>query len=207
MRLGGFLKYAVEKYQVKGVGITLSEEQCRKATKECADYPIEIWIQDYRDVHKTFDRIASIGMFEHVGQKNYKHFMQVAHRSLKDDGLFLLHTIGENKSVHFIDPWIQKYIFPNAMLPSLKHIGEAIEELFVMEDWHNFGSDYDKTLMAWFQNFDQHWEKLKQKYGERFYRMWKYYLLTSEGAFRARSLQVWQVLLSKGARSRESYYR
>ena len=136
-------------------------------------------------------------MFEHVGYKNYRTFMKVVNRLLSDDGLLLLHTIGRNTSVRSNDPWIEKYIFPNSMLPSVKQIGNSIENLFVMEDWHNFSTDYDKTLMAWFNNFDSNWDKLKPKYGERFYRMWKYYLLACAGSFRARNFQLWQIVCSK----------
>jgi cyclopropane-fatty-acyl-phospholipid synthase len=136
-------------------------------------------------------------MIEHVGYKNYRTYMKIVRHCLKDDGLFLLHTIGGNKSVTSTDPWINKYIFPNGMLPSIKQIGAAIEGLFVMEDWHNFSADYDKTLMAWCSNFDNHWQKIKANYDERFYRMWKYYLLSCAGSFRARGNQLWQIVLSK----------
>ena len=119
--------------------------------------------------------------------------MEVVHNCLKDDGIFLLHTIGRNNSVTAVDPWINKYVFPNGMLPSIKQIGNVIEGLFVMEDWHNFSADYDKTLMAWYDNF----ERVKSNYDERFYRMWKYYLLSCAGAFRARDIQLWQIVLSK----------
>ena len=123
--------------------------------------------------------------------------MKMVHRVLRDDGMFLLHTIGSNKTVYSTNPWTQKYIFPNSMLPSIKQIAQATEGLFVMEDWHNFGTDYDKTLMAWFSNFDNAWGELKHIYDERFYRMWKFYLLTSAGMFRARETQLWQVVFSK----------
>jgi len=123
--------------------------------------------------------------------------MTTVHGLLKENGLFLLHTIGSNKSVVTSDPWSNKYIFPNSHVPSIKQIGGAIENLFVMEDWHSFGAYYDKTLMAWFENFDRHWDELKSDYDERFYRMWKYYLLSAAGSFRARNVQLWQVVLSK----------
>ncbi len=116
---------------------------------------------------------------------------------LKDDGLFLLHTIGDNRSERGIDSWIEKYIFPNSMLPSIKQIGKSIEGLFVMEDWHNFGADYDRTLMAWHKNFEDNWDKIKLNYDGKFYRMWKYYLLSCAGSFRARKNQLWQIVLSK----------
>jgi len=194
---GSFAKYAAEKYKVKVVGITVSKEQIALAKKLCKGLPVEIRLQDYRYVNEKFDHIVSLGMFEHVGVKNYRKYMEVVHRCLKEDGLFLLHTIAGNKTVYQSDSWFNKYIFPNGMLPSIKQIGESIEELFVMEDWHNFGSDYDKTLMAWFRNFDKNWNKIKKNYDERFYRMWKYYLLPMAGTFRARKNQLWQIVLSK----------
>jgi cyclopropane-fatty-acyl-phospholipid synthase len=152
---------------------------------------------DYRDVSGKYDHVVSLGMFEHVGFKNYRAFMRVVHRCLKVEGLFLLHTIGGNTSGTFTDPWIEKYIFPGSMLPSIKQIGEAIEELFVMEDWHNFSTDYDKTLLAWHSNFVRNWNDLKNSYDEKFFRMWKYYLLMCAGSFRARKNQLWQIVLSK----------
>jgi cyclopropane-fatty-acyl-phospholipid synthase len=193
-----FGKYAAEKYNVETVGITVSKEQVELGKEMCKGLPVEIHLQDYRELNEKFDRIVSVGMIEHVGYKNYGTYFQVVNRCLKDDGLFLLHTIGEVKSVKANDAWTEKYIFPNSMLPSVAQLSKAIEGLFVMEDWHNFGADYDKTLMAWYENFNSNWEKLKSIYNERFYRMWKYFLLSSAGAFRARSKnQLWQIVLSK----------
>jgi cyclopropane-fatty-acyl-phospholipid synthase len=194
---GGFAKYAAQKYGVEVVGVTLSENQAALARERCEGFTVEIRVQDYRDVNEPFDRIVEIGMFEHVGAKNYKTFMEVVNRCLKPNGLFMLHTIGGNTSSRITDPWINKYIFPNGQLPSIQQIGQSIEGLFVMEDWHNFGADYDKTLMAWFRNFDQNWPDLKAHYDETFYRMWKYYLLSCAAAFRTRQIQLWQVVLSK----------
>jgi cyclopropane-fatty-acyl-phospholipid synthase len=195
---GSFLQFAAEEYQAKGTGLTVSKNQAILAKDRCHGLPIEFKLQDYRDMKgQTFDHIISLGMFEHVGPKNYRTYMEKAYESLKDNGLFLLHTIGSNISVVSTDPWIEKYIFPNGILPSIKQIGKSIEGLFVMEDWHNFGADYDKTLMAWFENFDAHWDELKHNYSDRFYRMWKYYLLCMAGAFRSRNMQLWQIVLSK----------
>ncbi len=194
---GSFIKYAAEKYSAHAVGVTVSKEQAEFARQDCADLPVEIRLQDYRQLDEKFDHIVSLGMFEHVGPKNYKKYMQVASRCLKDEGIFLLHTIGANQSRHSPDPWINKYIFPNGILPSMKDISKAIEGRFVLEDFHNFGPYYDKTLMAWFNNFDSHWTQLCEKYGDRFYRMWKYYLLACAGAFRARNIQLWQLVLTK----------
>lgn len=193
---GGMAKFAAENYGVDVVGITISKEQAALARERCAGLPIDIRLQDYRSLDETFDRILSLGMFEHVGYKNYRVYMTRVHRLLKEDGLFLLHTIGNNVSQKTTDCWIHKYIFPNSLLPSATQISDAIENLFVLEDWHNFGADYDKTLMAWFSNFNSSWPKLKDSYGERFYRMWKYYLLSCAGSFRARKSQLWQIVLS-----------
>ena len=194
---GSFAKYAAEKYRVNVVGITVSKEQVELARTLCAGLPVEIRLQDYRDVNEKFDSIVSVGMIEHVGYKNYRTYMEVVHRCLNENGLFLLHTIGGNKSVKSVDPWINKYIFPNGMLPSIKQLSQSMESLFVMEDWHNFSADYDKTLMAWYGNLEKNWDKLESKYDERFHRMWKYYLLSCAGSFRARSNQLWQIVLSK----------
>jgi len=202
---GSFCKYAAEKYNLEVVGITVSKEQAALGMELCKGLNVEIKLLDYRalnaeiqpDNGNLFDRVVSVGMIEHVGYKNYRTFMKTIHRSLKDDGQFLLQTIGENKSVVATDPWSEKYIFPNSMLPSIRQIGASIEDLFMMEDWHNFGSYYDKTLMSWFGNFDRSWEEIKSDYDNRFYRMWKYYLLSAAGGFRARKNQLWQIVLSK----------
>ena len=144
-----------------------------------------------------YDRIASVGMFEHVGRKNFKQYMITAHRCLADGGLFLLHTIGKNVRDSIPDPWVDKYIFPNGDLPSLGQLGDAYDDLFIIEDMHNFGADYDKTLMAWHKNFEDAWPRFKDRLGDRFHRMWRYYLLSCAGAFRARDIQLWQWVLSK----------
>ena len=202
---GSFAKYAAEKYKVKVVGITISKEQVKLAKKLCKGLPVEIRLQDYRDVNEKFDAIISVGMFEHVGVKNYRTFMKVVYKCLKDDGLFLLHTIGRNNSVSLGDPWINKYIFSRGMIPSVKQIATTSEGFFILEDWHNFGVDYDKTLMAWYKNFNKNWNKIKKlnNYDERFYRMWNYYLLSFAGSFRARYLQLWQIVFSKYGVKRE----
>jgi cyclopropane-fatty-acyl-phospholipid synthase len=193
---GGMAKYAAEKYDVEVVGVTISQQQYEYAKKVCNGLPVDIRFQDYRDLNEKFDRIISLGMFEHVGHKNYATYMQKVHHSLTEDGIFLLHTIGDNIT-EVPNKWITKYIFPNGMLPSIKLIGKSIENLFTMEDWHNFGADYDKTLMAWHHRFIEHWDELKVEYDERFKRMWTYYLLSCAGGFRSRGLQLWQIVLSK----------
>ncbi|BES70381.1 cyclopropane fatty acyl phospholipid synthase [Marinobacter nanhaiticus D15-8W] len=195
---GSFMAYAAEHYDVECVGVTISREQAAWARKQYPDLPLEFRLQDYREVNDTFDRIVSVGMFEHVGNKNYRTFMDVAHRCLVDGGLFLLHTIGKNERKPYTDPWIDRYIFPNGELPSVGQIGDAVDNLFVLEDVHNFGADYDRTLMAWYENFEENWPRFAKQLGPRFYRMWRYYLLSCAGIFRARDIQLWQWVLSKG---------
>ena len=194
---GSFAKFAAEKYQARVVGITISQRQLDLAKELCKGYPIELRFQDYRDVSENFDHIVSIGQMEHVGYKNYRQYMETVHRCLNDEGLFLLHTIGSNTSEFRGDPWLEKYIFPNGMLPSISQIAVASENLFVMEDWHNFGAYYDQTLMAWHHNFVKSWDFLRAQYGTEFYRMWNYYLLSLAGLFRARRVQLWQIVFSK----------
>lgn len=185
-------------------GITVNE-QVEMGNQLCKGLNAKILLQDYRALdtdnllgkNTLFDRVVSVGMIEHVGYKNYALYMQTIRRMLHEDGIFLLQTIGGNISSVTADRWINKYIFPVGMLPSIKQIGNSTENVFVMEDWHNFGTDYDKTLMAWYQNFEQSWEELKAVYDDRFYRMWKYYLLSCAGSFRTRKNQLWQIVLSK----------
>ncbi|EEQ08482.1 Cyclopropane-fatty-acyl-phospholipid synthase [Yersinia bercovieri ATCC 43970] len=193
---GGLAAYAARHYGVSVSGVTISAEQQKLAQERCAGLDVTILLQDYRDLNEQFDRIVSVGMFEHVGPKNYRTYFEVVNRNLKPDGLFLLHTIGANRTDLSIDPWINKYIFPNGCLPSVKHIAQASEPYFIMEDWHNFGADYDRTLMAWYARFQAAWPTLAQNYSSRFERMFSYYLNACAGAFRARDIQLWQVLFS-----------
>ena len=194
---GSFAKFAAEKYGAKVTGVTISNEQAELARENCKGLPVEIRVQDYRLVDEKFDHIISLGMFEHVGHKNYQEYFKLANKCLKDEGLFLLHTIGMLITRPTPNPWIHKYIFPNGQLPTMALIARATEKLFVIEDVHNFGAYYDKTLMSWFDNFNAGWDELKKDYSERFYRMWKFYLLSCAGAFRARDIHLWQLVLSK----------
>jgi cyclopropane-fatty-acyl-phospholipid synthase len=196
---GSFAGYAAEKYGASVVAVTVSKEQAALGRERTKGLPVEIRVQDYREISDgPYDHIVSLGMFEHVGHKNYREYMQKVHELLKEDGLFLLHTIGTTALMGAPDPWFHKYIFPNGILPNTEHIAKSTKNLFVMEDWHNFGADYDLTLLEWFKNFDAAWPNLKKDYDERFYRMWKYYLLSMAGTFRSRMLnQLWQVVLSK----------
>jgi len=202
---GSLMLFAARYYGVQCVGLTVSKEQAQLGALKAGDLPVRFELTDYRQFNpqglQRFDRVASVGMFEHVGHKNYRAYFDMARRSLRDDGLFLLHTIGKNRAGWAIDPWIEKYIFPNGVLPSSSEMAFYSERDFVMEDWHNFGADYDKTLMAWHQRFEAAWPSLKARYGERFYRMWRYYLLCCAGTFRARDNQLWQAVFSPRGQS------
>ncbi|XTZ36691.1 cyclopropane fatty acyl phospholipid synthase [Salmonella enterica] len=195
---GGLAQVMAQNYGVSVVGVTISAEQQKMAQARCVDLDVDIRLQDYRDLNEQFDRIVSVGMFEHVGPKNYAEYFRVVDRNLKPDGLFLLHTIGSKRTDHNVDPWINRYIFPNGCLPSVRQIADASERHFIMEDWHNFGADYDRTLMAWYARFLTAWPEIADNYSERFKRMFSYYLNACAGAFRARDIQLWQVVFSRG---------
>ncbi|KFN48811.1 cyclopropane fatty acyl phospholipid synthase [Arenimonas composti] len=201
---GEMLRYAAERHGVAGVGITISEEQAAYARELCRGLPVEIRLQDYRDLRERFDRICSIGMFEHVGVRNYGAYFAMLDRCLAADGLSLLHTIGRNAAANRTDPWIARYIFPNSMLPSASQIAAAAESpgegRLVLEDWHGFGPDYERTLLAWRANIEAAWPRLPARYDERFRRMWRFYLAASIAGFRVRHLQLWQLVFSRGLR-------
>lgn len=194
---GSFLGFAAEKYGAHCVGVTVSKEQVAFVKEHYVGLSIEPLLMDYR-LYKgpQVDRIVSVGMFEHVGSKNFRTYFECARRLLKKDGIFLLHTIWENERHPVIDAWQDKYIFPNGDLPSLGEITSAVEGLFVVEDVHNFGAHYDRTLMAWNRNFQSHRGALAERHGERFCRMWEYYLLQNAAAFRCRHINVGQLVLT-----------
>ena len=198
---GGLARFMAARYGCRVVMYNISAAQVKFAREWCGGLPVRVEERDYRDAAgepEPFDRVVSVGLCEHIGRKNYRGFLELARRLLKPGGLFLLHTIGGNRSWECTDGWIDRYIFPNGQTPSMAQLGEALEGLWVVEDWHNIGPDYDLTLMAWWRNFDAAWPRLEPKYGKRFYRMWKYYLLGCAGGFRARKLQLWQLVLSQG---------
>lgn len=194
---GGFARYAAERYGCSVTAVNISDQQIRYARDSCEKLPVKIVCEDYRKIRGRFEKIVSVGMFEHVGKKNYRTFMEVADRCLKEGGIFLLHTIGGNISRVNCDPWINRYIFPNGMLPSMAQIAKAVENLFVIEDIHNLGPHYEKTLLAWNDRFQRAWTGLAGRYDRIFKRMWEYYLLSCAGAFRARHIQVWQIVMTK----------
>ncbi|MCP9235705.1 cyclopropane fatty acyl phospholipid synthase [Lewinella sp. JB7] len=193
---GSFAGYAAERYGASVVGITISEEQLAYARERYGHLDVEFRFQDYRDVRETFDHIVSVGMFEHVGPKNYRTYLEMVDRCLREEGFFLLHTIGTNRSQATADPWVEKYIFPGGVLPSAAQVTRAAEGLLIIKDWHNFGHDYDRTLMAWHANFDRSRHDLSG-YDERFCRMWRYWLLTAAAGFRSHRNHLWQIVFAK----------
>jgi cyclopropane-fatty-acyl-phospholipid synthase len=207
---GGFgelARFLAAEHGCEVVSYNISRRQVEYARSICQGLPVEIRHQDYRDAAAEsvqYDRVVSIGLMEHVGPTNYRGFFDLARARLKPGGLALVHTIGGNASRTSVDPWIGKYIFPCGVIPSAAQLTAAMEDHFVLEDWHNFGPDYDRTLMAWEANFRAAWPELKatEALDERFYRMWRYYLLSCAGAFRARGLNLWQIVLSQGDVSR-----
>lgn len=194
---GGFAAYAAERYGCTVVGLTLSRDQHALGRKLWKHLDVDLRLADYRDISGTFDRIASIGMMEHVGPKNHRRFIEVMHRSLASDGVALIHTISARRSRRHGTPFVDKHIFPGAVSPSLAQLGAAIEGLFVLEDLQNIGPDYERTLLAWWRNFEDAYPELSDKYDERFRRMWTFYLLSAAGAARARDAQVFQLVLTK----------
>jgi cyclopropane-fatty-acyl-phospholipid synthase len=196
---GGLARHAARHYGCQVVGITISREQFHYAQRWCRGLNVEIQLRDYREVTGRFDRVVSVGMVEHVGHKNYRTYFRAAANSLGDDGLFLCQGICHNSSAVGTDPWISRYIFPNSMLPSAALLMRAAEDTFVLEDIRNIGANYDPTLLAWNENFQRAWPRFADRYGERFRRMWRFYLLSCAGAFRARSLQVFSLLFSKSS--------
>lgn len=199
---GSFAEHAARHHGVEVTGITISREQAELARERCRDLAVTIELKDYRDLSGRFDRIVSIGMFEHVGHRNYPTYFRTVSEHLTPEGLFLLHTIGSNSSEISADPWVNKYIFPNGVLPSAMHVAKASEPHLLLEDWQNFGPDYDPTLMAWLTNFDARWHEVAARYNERTRRMFRYYLSVCAGAFRSRDLQLWQLVFSRQRHAR-----
>lgn len=193
---GGLAQFAAERYGAEVVGISLAGNQVEVARRRCAGLRVEIRQCDYRDVRGSFDRIVSIGMMEHVGPRNLRRFFDVCDALLVRDGLMLHHLIGSTVSTRRVDPWFDRYIFPGGALPSMAQLGRAAEPNWVIEDVHNLGPDYDRTLMAWHANVADAWPSLPS-YDERFRRMWNYYLLTCAAGFRVRHLQLWQLVMRR----------
>lgn len=195
---GGLAKYAAENYDCHVTGVTLSHEQMTYAKKLCESLPVSIIQKDYIDVEDKFDKIFACEMIEHVGHNNYRKFMKKVHSMLKDDGLALiLASVGENKAKRGFDPWLEKYLWPGGMIPSNRKLNQAMKGLLIINEKNTDVFDYDKTLLRWFDNFERNWSNMSDKYDERFYRMWKCYLLMCAGSFRAGLNKSTLIILSK----------
>jgi cyclopropane-fatty-acyl-phospholipid synthase len=201
---GGFAEFAATNYKVIVTGISPAAEQVKVAKRRARGLPVTILQKDYREMSGSFDRIISVGMLEHVGPKNYQNFFEICNSLLKKGGMMLHHTIGTNSPDKYGSPWLGKYIFPGGILPTLAQISKAVEDRFIIEDVQNIGPDYDKTLMAWHHNFKRNFHEIETNYNQRFYRMWEFYLLSCAGAFRARNLQLWQIVMRR-IESSETY--
>jgi cyclopropane-fatty-acyl-phospholipid synthase len=195
---GGLARYAAEHFGVSVVGITVSKQQIELGRRLAAGLPVELRYTDYREVNETFDRVVSVGMFEHVGRRHYRDFFRSCERCLKQSGILLLHTVGYLRQ-QAINPWYDKYIMPGVEFPTVANILDNTGKDLVLEDFHTWhGSHYDRTLMAWYERFDAGWDQLKDRYDDTFRRMWKLYLQGCAGAFRAERMRVWQLVFSKG---------
>ena len=202
---GFLLIEAAKKYKVRGTGITLSKEQYRKfeerIQKEHLEDFLEVKLLDYRDLtklDKKYDRVVSVGMLEHVGRENYQKFVDSVMSVMKDGGLFLLHFISGRKEYPG-DPWIRKYIFPGGVVPSLREMISALsEDEFHVLDVENLRMHYNKTLLCWDNNFMNQLDKVREKFDERFIRMWHLYLTSCAATFYNGIIDIHQVLVTKG---------
>jgi cyclopropane-fatty-acyl-phospholipid synthase len=214
---GGFAKYAAETRGCSVTGVSISTEQIAYAREYTSGLPVKIIEADYRDLPEMyggqhFDKVLICGMLEHVGYKNYRNIFSIIHHLLKDEGKFLLHTIGNNQTTAVVDPWIEKYIFRNSMAPAMGQLAEAFEGLLVVQDWENYGLYYAPTLAAWQQNFEKNWETIsaietERPFDERFRRMFNYYFLSCKAAFETENLHLWHVVLTKHGLGRQVYPR
>lgn len=199
---GGLAAFAAEHYGAEVTGVTISREQKALADTRCAGLPVDIQLADYRSLTGTYDKIVSVGMFEHVGHKNYATFFKTVRQLIRPQGLFLLHSIGKTPPATEPDRWFDKYIFPNGYIPAPGEITNSLGAIMEIEDWHNFGHDYDLTLQGWRDNFDRAWPQLAAKYGPRFGRMMQYYLAASMANFRSGRGKLWQLVLTPTGRGR-----
>lgn len=204
---GSIIHQAASTYKLDATGITVSHEQKEWSNRAIAADNLEgsarVKYQKWQDLpsDQQYDRIISIGAFEHFGYKNYKSFFEKVRSVLKDDGIFLLHTIGGLTPVHANEPWLEKYIFPHSMLPAMSQISKASTGVLAMKHVEEKGRNYDPTLMAWYTNLDKNWEEIRKTdpshYDTRFRRMMDYYLLMCAGTFRSGKNQVWQIIFTK----------
>ena len=203
---GSLAKYMADNYEVTVVGLTLSEEQKTFADNQCTNSDVTIELCDYRNHNGKYDRIVSIEMIEHVGAKNLKSFMQKADKNLNEDGLMLLQFDGKSESINWNYSWIEKYVFPGTVTPSMQQIAKSSENLFFLVDWHDFTKDYHLTMNCWHENFLKNWDNIKDNYDERFFRLWKFYLTCAPATALVNTQHLWQIVLQKN-NSEKQYER
>jgi cyclopropane-fatty-acyl-phospholipid synthase len=199
---GGLALYLADIGGANVTGITLSREQLdiarRRAAEQNLDHKAEFRLQDYRDVAERYDRIVSVGMFEHVGVGHYDAFFGACAKLLADDGAMVLHSIGRSEGPGSTNPWIAKYIFPGGYIPSLSEVLPAIERAgLLVTDIEILRLHYAETLKAWRTRFLAHREEVERLYDARFVRMWEFYLAASEMSFRQQNLMVFQIQLTR----------
>jgi len=204
---GGFARYAAETRGCRVTGVSISKEQIAYARRYTEGLPVDIINCDYRDLPERFDaghfdKVVIIGMIEHVGYKNYRKLVNIVHRAIKDDGMFLLHTIGNSSRTTVGDPWMEKYIFRNSMLPAMSQLADAFEGVFVVQDWENYGHYYAPTLAAWQNNFETNWPQIEaieteHRFDEKFRRMFNYYFLSCKAGFETDHINLWQIVMTK----------
>lgn len=195
---GEFARYAATQHGCEVTSINIADEQIKFAREYCKDASVEIRRCDYRDVTGRFDKIVVMAMLTHVGYKNYRGFMEVMDRCLEPGGLMLVESVGGHKSRKDCEPWINRYIFPGGVVPSLEQFDRAVAGLFARKALDEFGSSYVHTLRAWHRNFVQAWPAHRSRYDDRMRLMFEYFFLTVAGAFRAGYLLHWHLLFQKG---------
>lgn len=199
---GGLALYLAERAGVQVTGLTLSKEQLRvarlRAKERGLDGKVRFLLEDYRQHEGRYDRISSVGMFEHVGQPHYRRYFETVHKLLADDGIALIHTIGRQRRDSATNPWIRRYIFPGGAIPALSEIDEALKPTtLITTDVEVLRLHYAYTLAAWQNRFRKARTRIAERLGERFCRMWEFYLAGCENAFRWRDLVVFQIQLAK----------
>jgi cyclopropane-fatty-acyl-phospholipid synthase len=214
---GGFARYAAQTRNCQVTGISISREQIAYARKYTAGLPVTIIESDYRDLpnlysSRHFDKVVIVGMIEHVGYKNYRRLFEIVHQLLNDEGIFLLHTIGNSATTTVVDPWIEKYIFRNSMAPSMAQLAKSAENLLVIQDWENYGHYYAPTLSAWHRNFNENWQRIRaiegsQRFDERFRRMFNYYFLACKAGFETEHIYLWHLVMTKQGMGKDVYPR
>ncbi len=199
---GGMALTLARDYGARVVGVTLSEEQhalaTRRAAQEGLSDQVEFRLIDYRKVNESFDRIVSVGMFEHVGAPHYREYFDTVERMLTPDGIALIHTIGRLTPPGYTSPFIRKYIFPGGYVPALSEMSAAIEHTSLWtEDVEIWRLHYAETLLHWVKRFEARQEEAKAIYDDKFCRMWRYYLIACEMTFRLDYQVVFQVQLAR----------